>query len=134
MKKVLSVLSFVIGGSVGGFATWVHSYGSSRSTDNDAPPISAILKSAAVPILAANDHCESRLGHTVGDVLGGILEAGLGDRRNPYTYSCGNGTCQLGIGTCRPWKTSECGQTMLVFQVDPRGAPQPETFACLDIP
>jgi len=134
MTKILVALAFVSGAALGGLSTWVCSYGSSRPTDKPAPPISVLLKSAAVSIRASNDHCESRFGHTVGEVLGGILQAGLGDRRNPYSYSCGDGTCRLGIGNCKPWQKSDCGQTMLEFQVDPRGIPRPETFACVDIP
>jgi hypothetical protein len=70
----------------------------------------------------------------VGEVLGGILEAGLRDSRNPYSYFCADGTCRLGIGNCRPWQKSDCGQTMLEFQIDARGVPRAETFACADIP
>jgi hypothetical protein len=134
MTKILVALAFVLGVVLGGLSTWVHSYGSSRPTDKQAPPISAILKSTPVGISAANDHCEARFGHTVGEVLGGILEAGLGDNRNPYSYFCSNGMCRLGVGNCRPWQKSDCGQTMLEFQVDARGVPRPETFACADIP
>ena len=134
MKRLLWAVAFVSGVVVGGLGSWVQSCGSSRTIDKHVPPISAILKSATVGIAAANDHCESRFGHMVGDVLGGILEAGLADTRNPYSYFCDDGTCRLGIGNCKPWQKSDCGQTMLEFQVDPHGVPRPETFSCADIP
>jgi hypothetical protein len=134
MRKALVATVFVLGLGTGWLVAWVRTYSASRATDRQAPPISKILKSAAVTIVAANDHCESRLGHTVAEVFGGILDAGLGSARNPYSYSCDGATCRFEISNCTPWQKSDCGQTMLEFRMDGHGAPRPETFACLDIP
>jgi hypothetical protein len=70
----------------------------------------------------------------VGDVLGGILEAGLHSGRNPYSYDCIDSTCRFSVGTCKPWQDTECGGTALAFEVDAHGVPRPGTFSCIDVP
>jgi hypothetical protein len=125
---------FATGVASGCLVTWVWSHGSTNAARSRTPPLSAILKLATTAIPPERDHCDARLGHTVGEVLGGILEAGLRDIRNPYAYDCQDGSCRFEIGNCKPWQRSECGQTILEFQVDAHAAPRPDTFSCLDIP
>ena len=94
--------------------------------------MSALLKSAGVRI--ARDACDGRLGRTVGDVLGGILDAGLRSERNRYSYYCIGSTCRFSVGSCMPWQETECGGTLLEFEVDGPGVPRPGTFSCIDVP
>jgi hypothetical protein len=132
MKKALAAIVFAVGVATGCFVTWVHSYVSERSTDKRVPTISALLKSAGVDI--ARDACDARLGRTVGDVLGRILDAGLHSGRNPYWYYCTGSTCRFSVGNCMPWQDTECGGTVLEFEVDAHGVPRPGTFSCIDVP
>lgn len=132
MKKAPAAIVFAVGVATGCIAMWVHGHVSERSTDPRAPRLSTLVKSAGVAI--ARDACDARLGRTVGDVLGGLLDAGLRSGRNPYWYYCTGSTCRFSVVSCRPWEETECGGALLEFEVDAHGVPRPGTFSCIDVP
>jgi len=87
-----------------------------------------------IEISQENNACESQIGKTVGEVLASIFRANSNHYLNKINESCREDVCQISLNDCSPWRSDECGSTMLTFSFEANGGIDKDSFQCLQIP
>ncbi len=49
-------------------------------------------------------------------------------------FSCDDTDCSIHVSSCRPWQSSDCGETFLKYKIDQKRKIIPSSLSCFDVP
>lgn len=129
------LLGIVVGAAVATATCWVRSYIAKHPTAPNAVDLRALEPYLGVKIPVARFGCDNQIGgQTVGAVVLSVLHSNLLNVRNRVSLECKNQKCLLNVSDCKPWKTWECGQLGLHYEITETGQVDPQSFECLQVP
>lgn len=131
MKTIIVViLSF----SAGIFLTWFYLHGPEDKNSYDSYVFTELLTKSNTNISQQSLHCEVQ-NSSIGSIL---AEKGFftlnSDRISNTRFYCEAERCSLFVSSCRPWQSSDCGQTFINFRLDSYRKIIDSSIECIDVP
>ena len=134
LNKMLFLLVFVIGMTLGITACYVYFYKNTYQHSESNELVEKILHYANSPISDDNYACEGKPVKTVGSAVASLIELNTLNKVNSLVSGCFEDTCTMSVSDCSPWEGSECSTRFLKVNLDSNHQIKPNTFTCFDIP
>ena len=130
-KKIIIYIFFAAGGAI---SMWFYTQVQSENYLDKNGDFIELLAHGELTILEEGLSCGIK-NKTVAAVLANRGFFQLNTKSLSRTqFSCDDTDCSIQVSSCRPWQSSDCGETFLKYKIDQKRKIIPSSLSCFDVP